>query len=75
MGKEDDHRVVDEQRVKELNRIKYQCMHCRYQFSLKQDSSVERRCPNCGRKQLMEVKKHKDVNDLIEEASDSKYDY
>ena len=59
----------------EENIIKFICVHCRYKFKIRKDSPKKFMCPYCGKSNLMHVKKYKTEDDLISEASDSKYDY
>lgn len=40
---------------KQSRRVTYLCIHCRYRFTLGKKSSVMRRCPYCGKAELLEV--------------------
>jgi DNA-directed RNA polymerase subunit RPC12/RpoP len=55
--------------------VKYICLHCRFNFSIKKGSPKAPKCPYCGKTKLMLVKKYNDANTLIEESMDSKFDY
>lgn len=50
------------------------CMDCRYRFRRKQ-GSTKNDCPYCGSSQLMNVKRLKDLNDLIDSSMDERFDY
>ena len=56
------------------NYVKFICTHCRFKFTIRIGSPRRHFCPYCGKTNLMQVKKYKDENDLIEEASDPKFD-
>lgn len=54
---------------------KYICSTCRFNFAVHPKSPATLRCPYCGKTNLLQVKRYKDVNDLIDEAGDTRYDY
>ena len=70
--KEEEDAKIDKAKAEEL-KIPFICSSCRFKFSL--GIKQAKRCPYCGKGQLMEVKKYKDVNDLIDESADEKYSY
>ena len=51
------------------------CVSCRFKFSVTRGSQRQIKCPYCGKTKLMLVKKYKDENDLIRDASDPRFDY
>ena len=55
--------------------LSFICIDCRYKFKIKKGSPQRPVCPYCGRSRIMQIKKLKDENDLIRDASDSKFDY
>tara|TARA_Y100000310_G_scaffold241392_1_gene245345 strand:+ start:3580 stop:3903 length:324 start_codon:yes stop_codon:yes gene_type:complete len=55
--------------------VNFICINCRFKFRIKRGSPRKVFCPYCGRTNIMHVKRYKDENDLIEEASDGKYDF
>ena len=55
--------------------INFICADCRFKFSVKKGSPKAIKCPYCGKRRLMLVKKYKDENDLIKDASDPRFDY
>lgn len=40
---------------KQPERVTYLCVHCRYKFTLGRKSSVAKKCPYCGRAELLEI--------------------
>lgn len=40
---------------KQPQRVTYLCVHCRYKFTIGKKSSVMKRCPYCGKTELLEV--------------------
>ena len=55
--------------------VKFICVNCRFKFTVKKGSQKALKCPFCGKTKLMLVKKYKDENDLIKDASDPRFDY
>ena len=55
--------------------IKFICVSCRFKFSVKRGSQKALKCPYCSKTKVMLVKKYKDENDLINDASDPRFDY
>src|SRR3989338_6038289 len=55
--------------------VNFICAGCRFKFSVKKGSPKAVKCPYCGKTKLMLVKKYKDENDLIKDASDPRFDY
>lgn len=53
--------------------IKFICVDCRYHFSLRKDSKINRLCPYCGKGKLMVDDATADK--LIDEASKDKSSY
>ena len=58
-----------------INYLRFICGGCRFKFTIRSDSTRKRICPYCGRTNVMQIKKYKDENDLIKEASDSKFNF
>ncbi len=56
-------------------KIDFICVSCRFKFSVKKGSQQEAKCPYCSKTKLMLVKKYKDEDDLIKDASDPRFDY
>ena len=54
--------------------LNFICAHCRFKFTMRKDSPRKPVCPYCGKTNLMQIKKYKDENDLIREASDSRFE-
>ena len=54
---------------------KFICFDCRFQFNVRRDSRQVYKCPYCGKKKLMLVKKYKDGDDLIKDSQNPRYDY
>src|SRR3989338_9604537 len=63
------------EKPEEQEEIKFMCYSCRFKFSVKKGSAKELKCPYCGNKKIMVVKKYKDVNDLIKDSMNTKFDY
>ncbi len=40
---------------KQSKRVTYLCVHCRYKFTLGKKSNVMKKCPYCGKTELLEV--------------------
>ena len=59
----------------EGKKINFICVSCRFKFSVKTGTQQSIKCPFCGKTKLMLVKKYKDENDLIKDASDPRFDY
>lgn len=55
--------------------INFICVDCRFKFSVRKGSQKDIKCPYCGKTKLMLVKKYKDEDDLIKDASDPRFDY
>ena len=55
--------------------VNFICVSCRFKFSVKKGSAKALKCPFCSKTKLMLVKKYKDENDLIKDASDPRFDY
>jgi len=55
--------------------VNFICVSCRFKFSVKKGSPKDIKCPYCGKTRVMLVKKYKDENDLIKDASDPRFDY
>ena len=55
--------------------INFICISCRFKFSVKKGSQKAIKCPYWSKTKLMLVKKYKDENDLIKDASDPRFDY
>ena len=55
--------------------LNFICVSCRFKFSFRKGSSKPLKCPYCGKTKLMLVKKYKDENDLINDATDPRFDY
>ncbi len=63
------------ERAEDGEPINFICVGCRYNFSVKKGSQKAVKCPYCNKTKVMLVKKYKDVNDLIKDASDPRFDY
>ena len=63
------------EKAEEGEAIKFICVSCRFKFSVSKGSPKTLKCPYCGKTKLMLVKKYKDENDLIRDASDPRFDY
>ncbi|MBI2541196.1 hypothetical protein HYV80_00610 [Candidatus Woesearchaeota archaeon] len=55
--------------------VNFICVSCRFKFSIKKGSQKDAKCPYCSKTKLMLVKKYKDEDDLIKDASDPRFDY
>lgn len=60
--------------VKQVHRINYQCLRCRYRFSLSKDSRVALRCPYCNSENVAPLAKDA-AKDIIKESTNDLYDY
>jgi len=72
---EKEHKKEDQLRAADFAKIHLICMKCRYKFSITKGSRQKVQCPYCNGTQLMQVKKYKDENDLINESMDERFDY
>ena len=50
------------------NKVKYICGHCRYKFSLRADSMVQKKCPYCGTSKVM--KDEVQLGRMLQEAGE-----
>ncbi len=50
------------------NKVKYICGHCRYKFSLRVDSMVQKKCPYCGTGKVM--KDEVQLGRMLQEAGE-----
>jgi DNA-directed RNA polymerase subunit RPC12/RpoP len=64
-----------EEKPQEPEKINFICLECRYKFKLKKDQLNAAKCPFCGKRRLMLVKRYKDENDLINDSMDPRFDY
>ncbi|MBI2660027.1 hypothetical protein HYX07_02605 [Candidatus Woesearchaeota archaeon] len=55
--------------------VNFICVSCRFKFSIRKGSQKETKCPYCSKTKLMLVKRYKDEDDLIKDASDPRFDY
>ena len=55
--------------------INFICVECRFKFPVKKGSQKEIKCPYCGKRKLMIVKRYKDEDDLIKDSTDPRFDY
>ena len=65
--------LEEENKMEKTNYNKYICVNCRYNFKVKEGTSKTIRCPYCGSTDVMLY--NYSTDDLIREASDSRYDY
>ncbi|MBI2652200.1 hypothetical protein HYX00_01935 [Candidatus Woesearchaeota archaeon] len=63
------------EKAEEGEAINFICVSCRFKFSVRKGSPKAVKCPYCSKTRLMLVKKYKDENDLIKDASDPRFDY
>ncbi len=54
--------------------IRYLCLNCKYSFSIKENSTVARRCPYCGSENIVELKE-KDADEILRESTENIYDF
>jgi DNA-directed RNA polymerase subunit RPC12/RpoP len=56
--------------------IKYECLNCGYKFTMKKETVRAKRCPYCSSDRIQKAKEPEELlKDLIDEASDRRYDY
>ncbi len=55
--------------------VNFICVECRFKFPVKKGSQKEIKCPYCGKRRLMIVKRYKDEDDLIKDSMDPRFDY
>jgi len=63
------------EKAEEGEEVNFICVSCRFKFSVKKGSPKAVKCPYCSKTRLMLVKKYKNENDLIKDASDPRFDY
>tara|TARA_Y100000310_G_scaffold345858_1_gene471579 strand:+ start:11332 stop:11658 length:327 start_codon:yes stop_codon:yes gene_type:complete len=71
---------VESTEKKEITRptspiVHFICVNCRFKFKINKKTQQKQFCPYCGKTNLMQIKKYKDEDDLIREASDPKFDF
>ena len=55
--------------------VKFICVSCRFKFEIKKGSQKAKKCPYCSKTKLMMVKRYKDEDDLIKDATDPRFNY
>lgn len=72
--KKDEQKNVKQEQPTEY--IKYECLNCGYKFTMKKDTVRAKRCPYCSSDRIQKAKEPEELlKDLIDEASDRRYDY
>lgn len=56
-------------------KVKYKCQTCKMSFLLKRRPDIRKRCPYCGRENIIEQDFELSVDELIKEASKKEYDF
>jgi LSD1 subclass zinc finger protein len=72
---EKEQQQKDRMSAQDFVKLHFICMNCRFKFSFTKGSQKKLKCPYCNGTQLMQVKKYKDENDLIQESMDERFDY
>ncbi len=56
-------------------KVKYKCQSCKMSFLLKRRPDIRKRCPYCGRENVIEQDFELSTDELIAEASKKEYDF
>ena len=63
------------EKPEEMEKVNFICLNCRFKFSITTGSQKIPKCPYCGKTKLIQVKKYKDENGLINDSMDHSFDY